>query len=152
MTSIRSQILTRWASIIDAPGKPTGFRVESMRLENLEDDQLPAANISPTGEDVALANPDNLRSPVVVRDMKVAVDLRALVPSGQTPEAAMDSLLVWVTRQVMADPRQAGLAIHTEENGTEWDGADTADGSRARATVTFTIRYRTKTNDPEAKA
>jgi len=152
MASLRSQILDHLKGLLEAAGKPAGLTVDLLRLGNLETVDLPHALIRPTGEDVELANPDSLRCPVVVRDLKVAVDCRATATAGQTIEDALDALLVWVTKAILANPRLGGLAIHTEENGTDWSGEETADGTQALATVSFTVRYRTKTQDQEAKA
>ena len=152
MASLRSQILDHLKTLLEAPGKPTGLTVEILRLQNLETVGLPHSILRPTGETVELANPDSLRCPVVVRDLRVAVDCRVGVAEGQTVEDALDALLVWVTKAILADPRLGALAIHTEENGTDWAGEDSADGTLALATINFTVRYRTKTNDQEAKA
>jgi len=152
MASLRSQILDHLKGLLEAAGKPAGLTVEVLRLQNLEGVNLPHALIRPAGETVELANPDSLRCPVVVRDLRVAVDCRAAATEGQTVEDALDALLVWVTKSILADPRLGARAITTEENSTEWAGEDSADGTYALATITFTVRYRTKTNDQEAKA
>ena len=152
MASIRSQILDYVAAKLNGTGKPTGLSVELMRLRNLEPVSLPFSVVRPTGEEVSLARPDNLRCPVVERTMRFIVDCFAEAGTGQTADDALDSLLVWTTKAILADPRMGGLAIHTSEDSTDREADETAAGTYARASISFTVRYRTSTNDQEAKA
>lgn len=152
MASIRNQIMDSIKTRLNAVGKPSGLTVELLRLGNMESVSLPHVLVRLIDEDVELASPNNLRSPVAVRLLRLAIDCRAAATGAQTIEDALDAITTWTTKAMLSDPRMSTLAITTEETGTVWDGEETAGGTYALATVHFSIRYRTKTADQEAKA
>lgn len=93
-----------------------------------------------------LAN-QNYRSPITERQLSIGVQGRAKGATGVPPDQALDPIMVWAIKTVMANETFGGLANGVEEGRTVWSSRE-GDDPIAAATVHFTIKYRTSRLDP----
>jgi hypothetical protein len=149
MSSIRSQILTFLISALNGAGKPSGVTVDKYRLDSLEPSQLPSMIVYPTQEQVERALPE-LRSPVVNRTLTVRIECRASEASPATPDEMLDLMLTWAVKSCLADRTLGKLATDTQETLLEWSASGDPDADYAKGNIELTVRYATKTVDPEA--
>lgn len=149
MSSIRSQILAFLVSALNGAGKPSGVTVEKFRLDSLEPTNLPSLIIYPIQEQVERALPE-LRSPIVNRVLTVRIECRAVGVSPVTPDEMVDTMLTWVVKSCLADRTLGKLATDTQETLLEWTASGNPDADYAKGNIELTIRYTTKTVDPEA--
>lgn len=143
MASLREQILEHVAAALraDGPGRPAGLTVHRSRHRPIDKDALPAQCVYLVREDVA-PSPDGKAA----RELTFAVESRA---TGAVPDTALDELLTWAVRQLLADATVGGICWRIEEKSTEWD-AVAADKVLAAARTLFQASYHTLETDPEA--
>ncbi len=148
MASVREQILQAVELALSGPGKPAGVSVHRYRTRPFNSDALPALVIypAPDGERVERVTLQPSRAD---RTLTIRIECR-LIAAGEPPDTALDPLLVWVTRAIMADPTLGGLAVRTTEVRTLWD-AEELDRVYAAAAVDFQIEYRTDAVDQETR-
>jgi hypothetical protein len=147
LASIREQILVALQAALAAGGGPAGLTVHRERTRPIEIDSLPA--IVPYAED---EQPKTLggevyRAPLTERQLSIGVQCRAKGTASVSPDTALDPILVWAMKTVLANETFGGLANGVEENRTVWSSRE-GDDPIAAATVHFTIKYRTSRLDP----
>lgn len=149
MASIRETILTAAVSQLQGAGKPAELTVERFRVFQVENGSLPFMVVRPVQEEVRLATQNRL-SPLVERDLRLAVECWAQAGTGLSVDQALDPVLTWAVKALVGigNGTLGGLAISVTEDAVEWDGE--AAQNYGRCTATFTIRYRTTTQNPEA--
>lgn len=149
MASIRETILTAAVSQLQGAGKPSGLTVERFRTYQVEQGSLPFMVVRPVQEEVRLATQNRL-SPLVERDLRLAVECWAQAGTGLSVDQALDPVLTWAVKALVGTGggTLGGLAISVTEDAVEWDG-DQSQGY-GRGIATFTVRFRTTTQNPEA--
>lgn len=141
MASRREQLVQRIVSLLDAVGKPAGLTVGRSRSLPLEQTSLPATLVYLVGESVTREGRSDGR---VKRAVTIRLEHRA---KGEPYDAQLDAQLVWATTQLLADPRQGGLALHTNETELQWAEAD-RDAVLGAAAQDFRFEYYAPPNDP----
>jgi hypothetical protein len=146
MSSRREQLVVAAVAALNAAGKPAGVTVHRARTRPLAQDQLPAMVVYLLSEDTTRG--DGRDGYKARRNAKVRIECRVAVEDDTPPDTAVDPLLTWATKAMMADPYWGGLARNTQEDATTWD-ADETDRVYAAAAVDFTIDYLTAAGDPD---
>lgn len=149
MASKRDSII---AAVVTALGvasvggttKPTGLDVHRMRTRPIQADALPAMVVFWLGDEAP--SPDATSR--TMRSTRIAVECRVAHP-GTNPDAALDPLLVWATKAVLADHTLGGLASEVEEGRSYPDLGDQGEAVAAAA-IEFVVKYQTTWNDPES--
>ncbi|MGE0456408.1 MAG: hypothetical protein AB7I13_00330 [Vicinamibacterales bacterium] len=122
--------------------KPTGLTVHRQRKRPLSQDQLPAIvlwqSIEPRDYDA---------TDKVDRVLNLHVECRVR-HEGTSGDEALDPLLVWAEKVLMADITLGGRCAEILAQETSWD-LDDPDAPIARAAIRFEVKYQTKNNDPE---
>lgn len=147
MPTIRQQIIDTIREKLKGAGKPDDLTVVKRNAIPAEGMDLPRVAVSRVAENSNPARPGG-RSSVWERHLEIRLDWWVLADD---PEDALEPLLAWGSKALMADPGLDRLAIETSETGTDWDVEDVGDDSLGHAIQRFTIRYATKTNDQESK-
>lgn len=147
MPSIREQILVALGAALAAGGGPSGLTVHRERTRPIEIDSLPAVMFYAEDEQPKTLGNQTYRAPLTERQLSVGVQCRAKGATGVPPDTALDPILVWATKTVLANEAFGGLANGVEENRTVWSSHE-GDDPIAAATVHFTIKYRTSRLDP----
>jgi hypothetical protein len=123
--------------------KPTGLNVHRQRRRSIETDTLPATIPYLLEEAVALEE----HAPVAAcyRVARIRLEHRAL---GAPEDAAVDPLVSWGTKVLIADPTLGGLANAIEEKRLEWDGEE-MDEDFAACGQDFEVEFSTPEHNPE---
>jgi hypothetical protein len=145
--SIREQIMTALAAALAAGGAPAGLTVHRERTRPVETDSLPAVMLYAEDEQPKPLGGDAYRAPLTERQLSIGLQCRAKGATGVSPDQALDPILVWAMKTVLANEAFGGLANGVEENRTVWSSRE-GDDPVAAATVHFTIKYRTSRLDP----
>ncbi len=143
--SRRSEILVALEAALNGAGLPGGATVHRSRTRPIEKDALPALVLYLLDESTEAKSSGAYKAR---RAMRVRVECRTTADADTAPDDAVDPLLSHVVRAILADPRQGGLAVKTEETGTTWDAAED-DLLYAAAAVDFTLDYITAAGDPD---
>ena len=130
--------------------KPPGLKVHRERTRPLEKDAL--YDIVVYFEDEA-PKPigERYKAPLTERDLGLVLDVRALVPSGSSPDDVLDPLTTWATYQIFSQESFGGIANGAEETGTSWFARE-GDVLIAQATIRMRVKYRTSRIDPSSKS
>jgi hypothetical protein len=128
-------------------GGPAGLTVHRERTRAIEFDSLPAIMFYAEDEQPKNLGNQNYRAPLTERQLSIGVQSRAKGSIGVSPDEALDPVLVWAMKTVMANETFGGLANGVEEDRTVWSSRE-GDDPIAAATVHFTIKYRTSRLDP----
>lgn len=151
MASIREQIIVALMAALNAGGGPAGLTVHRERTRAIEQDSLPAIMIYCEDDPPKTLSGVTYRAPLTERQLTVGVECRALGSSSVSPDAALDPVTVWATKQTFSDETFGGLANGVEEIRTVWSSRE-GDKPIAAATIHFTIKYRTSRLDPTLKS
>lgn len=146
MPSIREQILVALGTVL-ASGGPVGLTVHRERTRPIEIDDLPAIMFYAEDEQPKNLGNQTFRAPLTERQLSVGVQCRAKGTATVSVDEALDPVLVWAMKTVMANETFGGLANGVEEDRTVWSSRE-GDDPIAAATVHFTIKYRTSRLDP----
>lgn len=130
-----------------AAGGPAGLTVHRERTRPIEIDSLPAIVLYAEDEQPKTLGGAVYRAPLTERQLSIGVQCRAKGAASVSPDAALDPVLVWATKTVLANETFGGLANGVEEDRTVWSSRE-GDDPIAAATVHFTIKYRTSRLDP----
>lgn len=139
------------AATPDGYSKPTGLTVHRERTRPIETDSLPAILVYFEDDAPRDFDKQQYRSPLVIRDLAVALQCRAQGSQSVSPDQALDPVLVWALKAGLADETFGTLALGAQELKTEWKSRE-GDVPVAAATLHFSIRYRTSRLDPTANA
>jgi len=148
--SIREQIISALAALLEAEGAPEGLTVHRERTRPIEADALPALLVYSEDDEPATTDRQTFRSPLVERSLHVIVEARARVTSPLSLDQALDPLLVWAAQQIMQNETMGGLAIGAIEGKANWISKE-ADVVLAAAVANYHIRYRTSRLDPTSR-
>lgn len=149
MASKRELALAAFVAALSVAGpvggtaKPAGLTVHRMRTRPIGQEQLPAIVVWWAGDETP--TPD--ATVKVSRTSRIWVECRAK-QSGDSPDAALDPLLVWAVKAIMADITLAGQSIEIEEGRSVPDLEEQEEGL-CSAGVEFLIRYQSSYNDAE---
>ncbi len=146
--SRRSAILVEIVARLDAVGKPADVTVHRSRTRPIDKDALPAMVVYLLEETTESRSSGRHKAR---RRSKVRVECRVAVAADDEttlPDDAVDPLLSWAVRSLLADPTLGGLAIEVIEESTTWD-AEESDRVYAAAAVDFTVDYITAAGDPD---
>jgi hypothetical protein len=142
MSSVGDQILDAIVELLDDPAKPAGLTADRFRVQKIVP---PAAAVYGISEEVSQTQ----RGQGLVHRRKVVrVDCRA---EGEVPDQAVDPILTWVTKQLIANQQLGGLALGIIELRTEWKADLGGKVPLGVAWRDFAINYQTLGADPEAK-
>lgn len=153
MASIREQILVKIKELHSQASvtiggteytKPTGLNVHRSRTRPVEKDELPASLIYALEEDPEDASHDLDTG----RKLRVLVEHRA---QSEPVDTALDPLITWGNRVMMADHTLGGLAVAVRDRGIEWKAAE-LDKQYGVAGQLWEVEYFTAEDDPEASA
>lgn len=145
MSSVRERIVIAVVAQLNALGKPTNFTAVRERAYPVEKNRLPVAIIY-NEDDEPRSISEKVAAPLVERSLALSVEARAI---GSPSDAALDPVIVWITKQFFVDEKLGGLATQVIEGRTVWS-IKTGDDPIAAATLHFTIKYRTSRTDPTA--
>jgi hypothetical protein len=152
-TSIREQIMVLLVAALNAggAGSPVGLTVHRERTRPIEIDSLPAILIYADDDVPKTLGQQVYAAPLTERQFSLALECRAQGTTGISPDEALDPVLVWAAKTVLANERFTGLASGVEEGRTVWSSRE-GDVPVASAKLSFTIRYRTSRLDPTSKS
>lgn len=122
--------------------KPSGLTVHRQRTRPLGQDQLPAIVLWSSSEPREYDATDK-----VDRTLSLHAECR-VKHDGTSGDEALDPLLVWAEKVLMADITLGGRCVDILAQETTWDLED-RDVPIARAAIRFEVKYQTKNNDPE---
>lgn len=125
--------------------RPSGLTVHRFWLRSLEGDDLPVQILRPIEErlqDQAGNTQDDI----------LTVELRSVVDVGsETPDDALDELLRWGHKAIMADETLGGLCIQITPQGVVGWAANEEEDAFAVARQRFEIQSQTNRTDPEVE-
>lgn len=123
MASLREQILTNFAAVVDGATTAGVHRAGHLLREQSES---PAIAIAPAGESV-----DNARGLYVTHVLTIRL---AIYARGAIPDQAADATAVNVHAALMADETLSGLAMRMSLEATSWSfDPDDVDAVRLEA-------------------
>lgn len=148
--SIREQIFLQIEAALGGAGKPESLTVHRERLRPIEKETLPSILIYAEDDAPKTLSGEVYGAPLCERRLSVAVECRAQGALDVPPDTALDPILIWATKAIMADEKFGGLANGTDELRTTWFSRE-GEIPVAAAAIHFTVKYRTATNDPTKK-
>jgi hypothetical protein len=151
VASIREQIILAAQAALSAAGGPAGLNVYRERQRPIEVSSLPACVIYAEDDAPRPFDGNQYKSPLVERLLAMRVEGRAQGDQATPADAALDPILVWITKQMFKDEKFGGLANGVVEGRTAWLSAE-GDVSVAAAAISFTIKYRTSRLDPTSQS
>lgn len=147
-TSIREQIVSAIMTLLTATGLPPGAIVHRERTRPLENEDLPAIVVYFNEEEPLPITKQIFKDIAVERQLALMVECRAIAtPPTIAPDQSLDPLIVWVTQQIMANEKFAGLAMGVTEGKTVWFSKE-GDQPIAACVILFLIRFKTDRIDP----
>lgn len=147
--SIREQIFQQLETLLAGVGGPPGLAVSRERLRPIEKETLPAILIYADDDAPKTLASQQYKAPLSERQLTLVVECRANAGTGP-PDAALDPLLVWATKVIVANEQFGGLANGVEEQRTTWLSRE-GEIALAAAALHFTVKYRTARADPTKK-
>jgi hypothetical protein len=150
-TSIREQIMVALVAALGTGSGISGLTVHRERTRPIEIDSLPAIMVYADDDVPKPLSQQTYAAPLTERQFSLALECRAKGSSSVSPDEALDPVLVWAAKTVLANERFAGLANGAEEGRTVWASRE-GDVPVASAKLSFTIRYRTSRLDPTSKS
>jgi hypothetical protein len=152
VSSIREQIVVALIAALNAgAGSVTGLTIHRERTRPIEIDSLPAILVYADDDVPQTLASQTYASPLTVRQLSLAMECRAQGTSSISPDEALDPVLVYAAKTVLASERFGGLASGVEEGKTVWASRE-GDVPVASARLNFTVRYRTSRLDPTSKS
>lgn len=151
--SIREQIIAaviaalKAAATPDGESAPAGLTIHRERTRPIEVDSLPAILVYFEDDTVKPFDGQRYRSPLVKRDLQIALQCRAEGSATASPDQALDSILTWALKAGFADETFGGLALGAAELRTDWKSRE-GDAPVAAATLHMSLEYRTSRLDP----
>lgn len=146
-TSIREQIIVAIVAILGAGGKPAGLIVHRNRTRTIESDTLPAILVYAQDDEPKSWANQQYGAPLVERQLAVFLEYRALGALTVPIDETLDPLIVWGTRQMVANEKFGGLGNGVVEGKTLWLSKE-GDQVLAAASQLWTVKYRTSRLDP----
>lgn len=147
MTTKREQIMRAVVSALNDASRPAGVPAATRaNAVAVASGQLPKVAVVPVRETVQRVN----NGQIVQRSLTLRVECQAagLVGSEEAADALLDNIVAWCT-QALAGNRLGGLALSTEEAGTDW-AVEVQDYAYCAAVVDFVINYETAQKDQAA--
>jgi hypothetical protein len=135
---------------LEASGGPPGVTIHRERHRPIETDQLDAILVYAEDDMPKPLAGITYQAPLTERQLNLVLEYRAKVPAGQTDDEALDPLIVWGTQQILQNEKFGGLASGVDEGRTVWLSRE-AETTVAAAAGHFTVKYRTKREDPTSK-
>lgn len=130
-------------------GTPGGVpQAERSRGDDIPPTTVTAIGVRPFKETVR--RPGGPSSPIVKRELVVAVECWAAAVGAQTVDQALDPLLEWVTA-ALAGSNLNGLVHAALEAEIQWD-AERKDSQYGKATVFLVAHYQTLIGDATSAA
>src|SRR5689334_1101705 len=102
-TSIRNQIFVAIDNLLMATGGPTGLTVHRERTRPIEKDSLPAILLYADDDIPKPLAGQQYKAPLTERQLGLVCECRAMGTLSISPEEALDPLLVWATKQIVAN-------------------------------------------------
>lgn len=150
-TSIREQIVVALVAALNGTSGITGLTIHRERTRPIEIDSLPAIMVYADDDVPKTLGQQVYAAPLTERQLTLAIECRAQGTSSVSPDEALDPVLVFAAKTVLANERFGGLASGVEEGKTVWSSRE-GDVPVASAKLSFTIRYRTSRLDPTSKS
>ena len=150
-TSIREQIMVILVAALNGASGITGLTVHRERTRPIEIDSLPAIMVYADDDVPKTLGQQTYAAPLTERQFSLVLECRAQGSSSVSPDEALDPVLVWAAKTVLANERFGGLANGAEEGRTVWSSRE-GTTPVASAKLSFTIRYRTSRLDPTSKS
>jgi hypothetical protein len=153
MSSIREQIVLAIVAKLSGSGKPSGLSVHRERTRPIQDDQLPAILVYAEDDEPKPIGAQAYHSPLVERQLVIYLEHRAEGSSSVPPDAALDPLIVWSTKTMVANEKFVsnsypdGLGNGVVELKTAWLSRE-GDKRIAAASTQWIVKYRTSRLDP----
>jgi len=152
LSSIREQIMVLLVAALNSGSSGiTGLTVHRERTRPIEIDSLPAILIYADDDVPKPLGGQNYAAPLTERQFSLALECRAQGSSSVSPDEALDPVLMWAAKTVLANERFGDLASGAEEGRTVWNSRE-GDVPVASAKLSFTIKYRTSRLDPTSKS
>ena len=165
--SVLEQILEAIRTRIDASGKPAGVVVSrgftvTTDLTGNDGNSLPIGiSIMPAQEATFFGSqhlraPDlplgsNHNFPITMRAAMVAINIRGVAASGESPDQTLDPVVSWVVAQMVGPDRTlGGLAVNVVEHQTVWTGQNGQD-EYGRVQLQFQVVYLTKSTTRDSR-
>lgn len=151
MSSVRQQILSAVAALIDAPGKPAGLLVGRSwkRVGDLVNEASQVAVVVRPGKE-GIETKGDTRTRIADKNCAVLIEVGAAASPSECPDEAMDPAMNWITAQLTKDVTLGGLAKDVREVTVDWNLQD-GDASYGRVHWIWNIRYCTDARNPEVK-
>ncbi len=141
MATLREQILAAVKTLLSG-ATPAGTNVYRSRAEPFTRDELPAIVIEPKTEDVtSLAQEISER----LLGLEVIIHVR-----GDVSDTVSDTIAQPAHAVIMADQTLGGLCARVIEKSSNWEFAD-ADSTANKLTLTYDVKYHTKSKDLAAR-
>lgn len=155
--SIRELILEAIvANLSDPSSGIANLSVHRMRTRPLEDDQLPAILIYSEDDEPKPLAGQTFQAPLVERQLVIYLEYRAIGSSTVSPDQALDPLIVWGTKTMVANEKfvsiayPGGLGMGVVEGKTAWMSKE-GDRILAAASTQWIVKYRTSRLDPTSR-
>jgi hypothetical protein len=154
--SIREQIVQQLEILLNGATSPTGdakpspLTIYRERLRPLEKEMLPAIIIHEDEDPPRSTDAQNYKSPLVERQLALAIECRAQCPADKAPSTVLDPLFVWAVQVIMGSEQFGGLANGCVE-GRRTSISREGDVPIAAAALNFTVKFRTAIADPTKK-
>lgn len=133
------------------PDSPAGLTIHRERTRPLEIDDLPAIVVYADDDEPKPLGQQQYAAPLTERWFDLTLECRAQGSGSVSVDEALDPIIVWATKTVLANERFGGLASTAVEGKTSWSSRE-GDVPVAAAKLKFTIRYRTSRGDPTSKS
>lgn len=156
MASIREQIIDQVVANLEAGGKPSGLTVHRIRTRPIEEDVLPAILIYTEDDEPKTLAGQVFKAPIVERRLVLYIEYRAEGSLTVAPDQALDPLIVWGTKQMVANEKFVsnaypdGLGMGVVELKTAWLSKE-GDKLFAAASTQWLVHYRTSRLDPTSR-
>jgi hypothetical protein len=148
MATIREQIISRVVVAMTASGAPANLTVLRERMYPMEKGSMPLILIYAQDDMPIPTDKMHAHSPLTHRKLVLELECRN---SGNPADAALDSVIQWVTTQMFVDEKFGDLANGVEEGPTKWN-SKSGETPIASAMIQFTISYRTLRVDPSRRS
>jgi hypothetical protein len=154
--SIRELILTAIVTNLATGSGITNLTVHRMRTRPIEDDQLPAILVYTEDDEPKPLAGQTFQAPLVERQLVIFLEYRALASITSPPDQALDPLIVWGSKTMVANEKFVslaypdGLGMGVVEGKTAWMSKE-GDKVLAAASTQWIVKYRTSRLDPTSR-
>ncbi len=124
--------------------KPAGLVTHRNRIRVIaQEDGLPAI-VGAFGQELV----DEEVTTLSTKTLRMVFEARALAVA-TPPDVALDPLVTWIVKSLMADTTLGGVVRTVREVSTEWHAKEVLEGILCAADVVMDFEYDTHYQDPE---